>query len=190
MAKTKRNPGTYLATLRPVESLIHVVRGQKVMLDSDLAALYQVTTGNLNLAVRRNQSRFPRDFMFVLTGDEAAGLVLQNAISKGGRGGRRTPPFAFTELGVAMLASVLNSERAVQMNIVIMRAFVRLREIVASNHDIAARVEKLERGHRRTASVIEILASDIERLAGEVKGMKALPPVTRRRIGFRADNKE
>jgi hypothetical protein len=166
-----------------VESLIHVVRGQKVMLDSDLAALYQVTTGNLNLAVRRNQSRFPRDFMFVLTGDEAAGLVLQNAISKGGRGGRRTPPFAFTELGVAMLASVLNSERAVQMNIVIMRAFVRLR-------DIAARVEKLERGHRRTASVIEILASDIERLAGEVKGMKALPPVTRRRIGFRADNKE
>jgi hypothetical protein len=159
------------------------------MLDSDLAALYRVTTGNLNLAVRRNESRFPPDFMFALSVDEAGGLVLQSARAKEGRGGRRTPPFAFTELGVAMLASVLKSERAVQMNIVIMRAFVRLREIVASNRDIATRVEKLERGHRRAASVIEILASDIERLAGEVKGMKALPPVTRRRIGFRPDSK-
>ncbi len=160
------------------------------MLDSDLAALYQVTTGNLNLAVRRNKSRFPSDFMFALTRSEGGGLVLQNAIAKKGRGGRRTTPFAFTELGVAMLASVLKSERAVQMNIVIMRAFVRLREIVASNKDIAGRMEKLERGHRRAASVIEILAEDIERVAREVREMKALPSVTRRRIGFRPDSKE
>ena len=190
MAKTSKSRGTHLATLRPVESLIHVVRGQKVMLDSDLAGLYQVTTGNLNLAVRRNRSRFPPDFMFALSSSEAEGLILQSARAKTGRGGRRTPPFAFTELGVAMLASVLNSERAVQMNIVIMRAFVRLRAIVASNSGIAARVEKLERGHRRAASVIEVLASDIERLAGAVKEMKALPPVIRHRIGFRPDSKE
>lgn len=184
MAKAKKPPGKHLAAPRPVESLIRVVRGQKVMLDSDLAALYQVTTGNLNLAVRRNESRFPSDFMFKLSKGEADSLLLQTARAKTGRGGRQTPPFAFTELGVAMLASVLNSERAVQMNILIMRAFVRLREIIASNKDIAARIEKLERSHDRTASVIEVLVEDIDRLAGEVKDMKALPPVTKRKIGF------
>jgi hypothetical protein len=169
---------------RPVESLIHVIRGQKVMLDSDLAALYQVTTGNLNLAVRRNESRFPSDFMFQLSKAEADSLLLQTARAKAGRGGRRTPPFAFTELGVAMLSSVLNSERAVQMNMIIMRAFVRIREILTSNKDIAARIEKLERGHERTASVIEILVEDIDELSREVKDMKALPPATKRKIGF------
>jgi hypothetical protein len=184
-----KHSGRHLAALRPVETLIHVVRGQKVMLDSDLAALYRVTTGNLNLAVRRNESRFPADFMFKLSKREADSLLLQTARAKtGGRGGRRTPPFVFTELGVAMLSSVLNSERAVQMNIVIMRAFVRLREIIASNKDIAARIEKLERGHERTASVIEVLVEDIDRLAHEVKDMKALPPATKRRIGFRLGN--
>ena len=86
-----------------------------------------------------------------------------------------------------MLSSVLNSERAVQMNILIVRAFIRMRELIASNKDIAARVEKLERGHDRAASVIEILVEDIDRLASEVKGMKALPPVTKRKIGFVAD---
>src|SRR5208337_2962985 len=109
------------------------------------------------------------------------------ARAKTGRGGRRTPPFAFTELGVAMLSSVLNSERAVQMNVAIMRAFVRLREMIASNKDIAARVEKLERGHDRTASVIEVLVDDIDRLAREVKDLKSLPPVQKRRIGFVID---
>ena len=189
MAKAKKHPGKHLATLRPVESLIHLIRGHKVMLDSDLAALYQVTTGNLNLAVRRNDSRFPSDFMFKLSMGEANSLLLQTARAKiAGRGGRRTPPFVFTELGVAMLSSVLNSERAVQMNIIIMRAFVRLREIIASNKEIAARIEKLERGHDRTASVIEVLVEDIGRLAHEVKDMKALPPVTKRRIGVRLGN--
>lgn len=115
-------------------------------------------------------------------------MLLQNARANAGRGGRRTPPFAFTELGVAMLSSVLNSERAVQMNMAIMRAFVRMRELMTSNKDIAARVEKLERGHERTASVMEVLIEDIDRLAREVKGMKALPPVTKRRIGFILDD--
>ncbi len=95
------------------------------MIDSDLATLYQVATGNLNLAVRRNKNRFPSDFMIKLSKKETDSLLLQSARANAGRGGRRTPPFAFTELGVAMLSSVLNSERAVQMNIIIMRAFVR-----------------------------------------------------------------
>jgi hypothetical protein len=183
MAK-KSNPRRKTLAARPIESLIHVVRGQKVMVDSDLAVLYGVTTGNLNLAVRRNTGRFPEDFMFELTKQEAETLLLQNARANTGRGGRRTPPFAFTEHGVAMLSSVLKSERAVQMNIAIVRAFIHMRELMASNKDIAARVEKLERGHDRTASVIEVLVDDIDRLAREVKDMKALPPVTKRRIGF------
>ncbi|HJT87009.1 MAG TPA: ORF6N domain-containing protein, partial [Bryobacteraceae bacterium] len=99
--------------LVPADSIdrrIYVVRGKKVMLDSDLADLYHVTTGNLNLAVRRNRDRFPPDFMFQLTNSEHAALILQIARSKNGRGGRKTPPYAFTELGVAMLSSVLHSK--------------------------------------------------------------------------------
>ena len=121
------------------------------MLDSDLAELYRATTGNLNLAVRRNPARFPEDFMFQLTTEELDSLLLQIARAKAGRGGRRTPPYAFTEHGVAMLSSVLNSERAVEMNILIIRAFVRMRELLASNKQLAARVEKLETsGHLKT----------------------------------------
>jgi ORF6N domain len=165
---------------RPIERHIHFVRGHKVMLDADLAVLYRVTTGNLNLAVRRNKTRFPKDFMFALTKDEVGSLLLQVARAKNGRGGRRTLPFAFTELGVAMLSSVLNSERAVQMNMAIMRAFVRLREIIAHNKDLAVRIEKLERGHDRTASVIEILVEDIDQLGSEVRHMRTLPSPSKR----------
>ena len=93
-------------------------------------------------------------------------------------------PLVFTEHGVVMLSAVLNSGRAVEMSILVVEAFVRMRELIASNKDIAARVEKLERGHDRSASVIEILVEDIDRLACEVKEMKALPPVTGRKIGF------
>jgi hypothetical protein len=171
MPKSKR-PGTSLTAARPVESLIRVIRGQKVILDTDLAALYQVETRTLNQAVRRNMDRFPEDFM------------LQLSVEEVGRGGRRFLPYAFTELGVVMLSSVLKSQRAVQTNIFIARAFVRLREIIASNKDLATRIEKLERGHDRVASVIEVLVEDIDRLAGEVKQMKATPSVHKRRIGF------
>lgn len=150
------------------------------MLDADLAELYQVTTGNLNLAVRRNSSRFPPDFMFQLTKEEADSLRLQIAISKNGRGGRRTPPYAFTEHGVAMLSSILNSGRAVQMSILIIRAFVKMRELLASHKNLAARVEKLEASQRRHASVIDILAEEIE----DLKRPPAEP--AKRRIGFRA----
>jgi hypothetical protein len=173
-----------LTTNPPVESLIHIARGQKVMLDTNLAVLYGITTGNLNLAVRRNLKRFPADFMFQLTIVEVDSLLLQSARANVGRGGRRTPPFAFTELGVAMLSSVLNTERAVQMNILIMRAFVRMRELVAYHKDLTVRLEKLEQGHNRAASVIEILAGDIDRLAVELKRRKALPVPKKLRIGF------
>lgn len=173
-------------TARPVEALIHVIRGQKVMLDGDLAALYEVPTKRLNEAVKRNAARFPVEFMFQLSRAEVDSLRSQFATSNEGRGGRRYLPYVFTEHGVVMLSSVLNSERAVQMSIVIVKAFVRLREIIAGNRDLALRMEKLERGHDRAASVIEILVEDIDRLASEVGSMKALPPVTKRRIGFLA----
>ena len=102
--------------------------------------------------------------------------------------GLRRPPFVFTQEGVAMLSAVLRSDRAVQMSIAIVRTFVRMRELMESNRDIAARVEKLERGHDRTASVIEVLVDDIDRLAREVKDMKSLPPAKKRRIGFVIDD--
>jgi hypothetical protein len=111
-----------------IEQSILLIRGHRVLLDSDLAELYRVTTGNLNKAVKRNADRFPSDFMFRLTAQEVGDLLFQSGISKPvGRGGRRTLPYVFTEQGVPMLSSVLNSQRAVSVNIEIMRAFVRLR---------------------------------------------------------------
>ena len=126
----------------PVEriaSQIYVIREQNVMIDSDLAALYEVTTGNLNLAVRRNKRRFPEDFVFQLTSEEFESLLLQTAIANG-RGGRRTPPFAFTEHGVAMLSSVLHSDRAADVNVAIMRTFIRLRQVLGANEELARKV--------------------------------------------------
>jgi hypothetical protein len=186
MANPTKRPGKKLAAPRPVESLIHVIRGQKVMLDRDLAELYEVPTRVLNQAVRRNIERFPEDFAFLLSRPELkkwrSQIVTSNSSAKMGL---RRPPYAFTQEGVAMLSGVLRSGRAIQMSIDIIRAFIRMRELIASNKDIASRVEKLEHGHDRSASVIEILVEDIDRLAHEVKEMKALPPVTKRRIGFR-----
>ncbi len=173
-------------TTAPLESLIHVIRGQKVMFDADLAHLYEVSTSALNQAVKRNRQRFPEDFLFALTRKEAAGMRSQTVTAS--KRNVSFAPLAFTEQGVAMLSSVLRSERAVQMSIAIVRTFVRMRELIASNKEVAARVEKLERGHDRTASVIEVLVEDIGRLAREVKDIKALPPVTKRRIGFVLDD--
>jgi len=168
----------------PVELIarrIYRIRGEKVMLDSDLAELYQVTTGNLNLAVRRNAERFPEDFMFQLVKEERDALLLQIARAKAGRGGRKTLPFVFTEHGVAMLSSVLTSMRAVQTNILIIRAFVQIRELLATNKDLAARVEKLEAGQREHTSIIGILADEIDEL-------KLLPEPPERRIGYKTDH--
>ena len=128
-----------------IEKKILLIRGEKVMLDADLAELYEVETFNLNKAVKRNIDRFPQDFMFQLTKEEADSLRFQIGMSKKeGRGGRRYLPYAFTEQGVAMLSSVLNSERAVKVNVEIMRAFVRLRQMLASNAELARKLDALE----------------------------------------------
>ncbi len=131
-------------TARTIERFIHILRGQKVMLDADLAQLYGVPTKSLNLAVKRNRDRFPADFMFRLTEDEHASLRSQIETSKG-RGGRRYPPYAFTEHGVVMLANLLNSARAVAVSIEVVRVFVRLRQALAANIDLARQLDELER---------------------------------------------
>ena len=159
---------------------IYLIRGQKVMIDSDLSRLYQVATRVLLQAVKRNPNRFPEDFMFRLSRKEHESLRSQSVISNTGRGGRRYLPYAFTEHGVVMVCSVLGSRRAIQMNILIVRAFVRLRELHSSHQDLASRVERLESSSEHHTSVINILAEEIE----ELKQPPPLPP--KRRIGFRA----
>ena len=134
-----------VVTLDDVERRIYDVRHQKVMLDSELAVLYGVTTKRLNEQVSRNRERFPTDFMFQLTDSKLEVLRSQFATSKKGRGGRRYLPFVFTEQGVSMLSSVLNSDRAVQVNIAIMRAFVNMRRLVASNAEITKKLAAIER---------------------------------------------
>jgi hypothetical protein len=136
---------TGLVPIKAIVSRILVLRGQRLMLDADLAELYGVPTKVLVQAVKRNVERFLSDFMFRLTDQEFAALRSQTVTTKPGRGGRRTAPYAFTEQGVAMLSSVLNSPQAVQVNIGIVRAFVRLREALASNRELAAKFEELAR---------------------------------------------
>ena len=140
-------PGIDKTTALPIDGIaraIIVVRGQKVLLDEDLAALYGVETRRLNEQVRRNLQRFPSDFMFQLTGSEYADLISRFATSKPGRGGRRKLPLAFTEHGAIMAAAVLNSPRAVEVSIYVVRAFVHLREALASNKALAAKLDGLE----------------------------------------------
>ena len=135
-----------------IENHILLIRSHKVLLDSDLAELYGVETGALTQAVRRNIDRFPDDFMFQLTNDEFEDLKCQSGISSWG--GRRYAPYAFTEQGVAMLSSVLHSPRAVQVNVEIMRAFVRLRQMLASNTELARKLNNLEKKYGAKFSVV------------------------------------
>lgn len=141
----ERSIETAVITLGQVERRIYSIRDEKVMLDSELAAMYGVITKRLNEQVKRNLDRFPDDFCFQLTEDEHEALRSQNATSKTGRGGRRYMPYVFTEQGVAMLSSVLNSERAVQVNIAIMRAFVNMRRLAATNDEINKKLTQIEK---------------------------------------------
>jgi phage regulator Rha-like protein len=169
-------PKTSLAV--SVESRILVLRQQKVILDSDLAELYAVPVKRLNEQVKRNQERFPADFMFQLTADEQASLRSQFATSKNTRGGRRYAPYAFTEHGAIMAATVLNSERAVEMSVFVVRAFVRLREMLATNQQLASKIDELEqRLDTHDASIQELIEAIRELMVPE--------PATGRRIGFR-----
>ena len=140
-------PSSLLATV-PVDHIagrILLIRGQKVILDSDLAELYGVPTKRLNEQVKRNITRFPADFMFVLTAEEVSSLRSQIATSNEGRGGRRYRPYAFTEHGAIMAAAVLNSERAIQTSIFVVRAFVRLKQVLAPHKELVARLDHLEK---------------------------------------------
>jgi ORF6N domain len=137
--------GRSIIPIERIASRIYLIRGEKVMLDSDLAKLYGVATKNLNKAVGRNLKRFPEDFMFRLTKEEAHSLRFQIGTSNEGRGGRRYLPYAFTEQGVAMLSSVLGSDRAADVNVAIMRTFVKLRQILATHKDLARKVEEHDR---------------------------------------------
>lgn len=150
------------------------------MLDSDLASLYGVTTGRLNQQVSRNIGRFPDDFMFRLSQEEYSALMLQNATSKKGRGGRRKLPSVFTQEGVSMLSGVLQSERAIDVNIAIMRAFVRLRQMISMNAELAAKLAELERK-------IEKHDRSIRTLFQAIRQLMAPPAPPRPRIGFRPD---
>ena len=142
---THKRIETAIVTIDQVERKIYSIRGQKVMLDSDLAALYGVETKALTRSTSRNIDRFPEDFRFQLTVEEFEGLRCQIGTSNEGRGGRRYMPYVFTEQGVAMLSSVLNSNRAVQVNIAIMRAFVNMRRLVATNEEISKKLAAIER---------------------------------------------
>ncbi len=133
-----------LIPMERIERAILLIRGEKVMLDSSLAEIYGVETKVLNRAVQRNQARFPSDFMFQLTAEEAKSLRCQIGTSNAGRGGRRYLPYAFTEHGALMLANVLNSERAAQTSVQVVRAFVRLRQMLASNAELARKLAALE----------------------------------------------
>lgn len=155
--------------MQQVESRIYRIRGQQVMLDLDLALLYGVETRVLNQAVRRNLERFPTDFMFQLSVQELENWKSQIVISKKIRMGIRKRPFAFTELGVAMLSSVLNSRSAIQVNIAIMRAFVKLRHAVLAHQGIARRVEKLE-------GKVDMHETDIRLLVQDIAKLKKHPP--------------
>jgi phage regulator Rha-like protein len=143
---------------------IFFIRGHKVMLDSDLAELYGVLTKNLNKAVSRNTDRFPKDFMFQLTEEELGSLRFQFGTSNKGRGGRRYLPYAFTQEGIAMLSSVLKSKRAIAMNIAIMRAFVKLREILSTHKELAAKLDALERKVGRHDQEIHAILEAIRQL--------------------------
>jgi len=137
-----------------VERRIYVVRGHKVMLDSDLADLYEVETKVLLQAVRRNVERFPNDFMFQLDVNETTNLRSQFVTSSLRHGGRRYLPYAFTEQGIAMLSSVLRSKRAIQVNIAIMRTFVKLRELLKTHKDLAEKIEALENKYDKNFRVV------------------------------------
>jgi hypothetical protein len=145
-----------------VVTKILFIRGKKVMWDRDLAALYGVSTMRLNEQVKRNKDRFPDDFMFQLTKEEARNLISHFAISSWG--GRRKLPYVFTEQGVAMLSSVLHSKRAIQVNIAIMRAFVKLREVLLTHKELAKKLEELERKYQLHETDIQAIFEVIKRL--------------------------
>ena len=165
-----------LIPMERIERAIILIRGEKVMLDRDLAEIYGVETKRLNEQVGRNLHRFPSDFMFRLTPKEAESLRSQIATSNAGRGGRRYLPYAFTEHGALMLANVLNSERAAQTSVQVVRAFVRLRQLLSSNAELARKLESLEKKYDTQFRVV----------FDAIRKLMTPEPPKRREIGFHA----
>ena len=172
--KAAPKPKDSLIPVERIEKRIFFLRGDKVMLSTDLAELYEVEPRVLVQAVKRNRDRFPEDFMFQLTKEEFERLKSQIVISSWG-GLRRATPYAFTEQGVAMLSSVLRSKRAVRVNIEIMRAFVRLRQMLATHADLARQIEALEKKYDAQFKVV----------FDAIRQLMKPPPIKRRQIGFR-----
>ena len=171
-------PKSLALSVQFIERRIYLIRGHKVMIDEDLAELYAVETKRLNEQVRRNERRFPADFMFQLTKKEAEILRSQFATSRSSHGGRRSLPYVFTEDGVAMLSSVLNSERAIDVNITIMRAFIRLRQMMESNEEL----------NRKFAAVIKKLSTHdkyFKVVFDELRKLTEQPSPPRKQIGFK-----
>lgn len=158
---------------------IYFIRGQKVMLDRDLAEMYNVSTGNLNKAVKRNLKRFPRDFMFRLTFDEYKNLIFQFGTSSWG--GTRQMPYVFTEQGVAMLSSILNSDTAIKVNIRIIRIFTKLREAILANKEILLKLEQIEKQVGKNTDDIQSIFTALKELLNQ-------PPEPREQVGFKLSN--
>ena len=177
-----KSEGLDVMPIEHITQSILILRGHRVLLDTDLADLYGVSTKRFNEQVRRNRERFPEGFMFQLTAEELAALKSQiatlNASESSGRGGRRYLPYAFTEHGTIMAATILNSPRAVQMSVYVVRAFVKLREVLASNEELAQKLELLKRK----------LDTHDQLIVGILKSIHELMnPTQTRAIGFTAD---
>jgi phage regulator Rha-like protein len=170
---------TALVLANKVDSKIQVLRGQKIILDSDLAELYGVPVRQLNQQIKRNAGRFPADFLFQLSPTEYQHLRSHFVISNVGRGGRRYLPHAFTEHGAIMAATVLNSKRAIEMSIFVVRAFVRMRETLAANQQIVTKLSEIERR-------LEGHDAEIQELVDAIRELMAPLPANTRRIGFEA----
>src|SRR5262249_501101 len=173
-----------LIAIEQIDAMIHTIRGVRVMLDRDLAKIYGVPTFRFNEAIKRNRDRFPPDFMFELTREQFDCLISQNAMSKPGRGGRRTLPYAFTEHGALQAANVLRSQRAVQMSVFVIRAFVKMREALRGTPELARKLTQLEkkltdRLDIHEAAIVEVLQEVMQILTPPPK-----PEPPQRRIGF------
>jgi len=178
----KREMVTYSTV--DITTLISTVRGKRVILDRDLAALYGVPTFRFNEAVKRNRNRFPEDFMFQLTRDEAACLTSQFAMSKPGRGGRRTLPYVFTEHGTVMAANILRSPKAIQMSVFVVRAFIRMRQMFIEQKGLARKLAELE---KELTARLDIHESAINDILGQIRRLLSAPPEPappKRGIGF------
>jgi len=171
-----------------IENKIFIVRGFKVMLDADVAELYGISTKRLKEQVQRNITRFPADFMFELSAEEFKSLRSQIATSKIGRGGRRYLPYVFTEHGVAMLSAILKSERAVTMSIFIVRAFIKIRELLSAHADLALKIAEIEQKQKEQGNRLSTVCSIVQQLVTQPV-QPQLPKLPKRpdKIGFRHD---